>query len=91
MPKLNKLPKEVFQNFDCMNLEELVNHAELLSTIVLPPTNEEGETVQRVILDYLSFKIAAMIDRFNGYVAQALESEKHCDRLYQTLPNYAKW
>lgn len=43
------------------------------------------------LVDYIKFKLEAMAARFNGDIQLALKYEQVLDRIYDSLPKYARW
>ncbi len=50
-----------------------------------------GDCVYAKLSRYCWLKAGAMQDRADGRIAEALEQEKWCERIYNSLPSWAKW
>ncbi len=47
--------------------------------------------VLQLLADYAAAKAQAMDNRLAGHITTAVKIENHCDRLYRTLPRWARW
>ena len=62
-------------NLDGLAPDELLEAAEALT----------------VLAAYAKVKAIAMQNRLTGVIPKALAQEEECERLYNTLPTWAKW
>lgn len=50
-----------------------------------------AKTVARQLRRYADAKRQALVDRGAGYIKGAERHESECERIYNTLPQYARW
>lgn len=90
----NKVESNV-ENMDCMDIESLrafvskplMEHARSL----FPDRPAKYVTATRELHNYGWNKITAMEERGKGRILTAQKYEKICERIYASLPGYAKW
>lgn len=90
-------------NFDAMDKDELVaffiehrNGADwtrVLSRDIVPNgiTWKQATKIAKKLAEYALQKSAAMRYRESGKIDPALRHEKECDRIYNELPEWARW
>ena len=84
-------------NLDDISLEELNNlrivfrdRPEEVARFVFPDKDDRTETVMSLYL-YTTNKVYARGSRLAGLIQDALRDEDECERIYSSLPDYAKW
>ena len=68
--------------FDCPNLDDLT---------IDPQELRQVGNVLYLLSHYARAKANAMEYRLRGRMTDALEHESQCEKLYQKLPQWAKW
>lgn len=84
-------------NLDDISMDELDNlriifrdRPEEVARFVFPDKDDRTDTVMCLYL-YTSLKKYARLARLSGFIQDALRDEAECERIYNTLPKYAKW
>ena len=84
-------------NLDDISLDELNNlhiifrdRPEEVARFVFPDKEDRTETVMSLYL-YASNKSYARKARLAGFIQDALRDEDECERIYNSLPDYARW
>ncbi len=92
-------PENNIPNFDCFIDENdiqkwLDEHQPVTTNIarqVFPHQPVGYVKTTKVLCEYAAHKITAMKFRKEGKMQAALLSEEECDRIYDSLPQFAKW
>jgi len=87
------------ENLDAMpeqDLWELTQSAKHKSTrhcaeVVFPDKPRGFTTAYRQLMTYAELKEQAMRWRRIGKITSAMQNEDQCERIYNRLPDYAKW
>ena len=85
-------------NFDCMDSESLwafwrqYNRPTLADCRLLFPDTPKGYTrAAKMLANYASNRATAMGCRESGHMETALSYDRICARIYDRLPEFAKW
>ena len=80
----------ITENLDCMRPDELLAYANRVDSL-RPTCMHPDFRVYADLAMYARLKSGAMEDREQGEIEAALTWEHKCERIYQTLPQWAKW
>lgn len=82
---------ELFQNLDCMDEDELRAYARTLKHAI---GRERSRVMRRVLgklISYARLKGEAMFEYKAGNMMMGAAVDAVCDRVYHSLPAFARW
>ena len=80
-------------NLDCMTSDELLMWADKMDDERLKVNHADQEHFSAYVAlsKYARLAAGARADRLDGRIESAMTQERWCDRIYQQLPEWAKW